>query len=72
MLDDGSDLWGQPSALLWNVCALAAPAPEFIFGVTVLASVSSSPYRLQSTVRGTIFLTGVFLGVLGALALPVW
>jgi len=71
VLDDGSDLWGRPSAFLWDACALAAPAPEFIFGVTILASVFSSPCRIQMVVRGMVSLSGVFLGVIGTLALPI-
>jgi len=69
VLDDGSDLWGWPSALLWDACVSPAPAPEFIFGVTVLASVSFSLCRLQFVVRDAISLTGGFLGVLDVLAL---
>ena len=42
---------------------------EFIFGVRGLALVSSLFCRLQSAVRDVIFSAGVFLGVLGVIAL---
>lgn len=71
VLDDGSDFWGWPSALLRDACALGASAPEFILGVTILASVSFSPCRLQSAVWGVVPLAEVFLGVLGIGALPI-
>jgi len=44
VLDDGSDLWGRSSAFLWDACVLATSTLDFIFGVTVLASVFSSVY----------------------------
>ena len=46
----------------------AAPTHEFIFEVTVLASVSSFPRKLQFVIRGAVSLTGGFLRVLGILA----
>ena len=72
MLDDGSDLWVWLSAFSWHACALAIPASQVIFRVTVLTSVFSSPCRFQFAARGAIFLTGGFMGVLGALALLTW
>ena len=69
VLDDGCDPWDWPSALLFDVAALPVAAPEFIFRVTVLASIFSSPCMLESAVRGVISLTGVFLRVLGTFAL---
>ena len=50
---------------LSNDDALAASAPEFIFRITVLASVSFLPYRIQSKIQDVVFLTGAFLGVIG-------
>ena len=47
-------------------------APEFIFGVTVLASVFSSSHKLQSAIQGVISLAGGFLRVLVILALLAW
>jgi len=56
--------------LLSDVGALAASTPEFIFEITVLASIFSMPCKIQSAVRGVISLTGVFLRTLGIIALP--
>jgi len=69
VLDDCSDLWGRPSALLWDACTSAALALEFIFRLTILASVSSSRCRLQSAVQSVISLASGFLRVLSAFAL---
>ena len=66
MLADDFNLWGRPYALLWDACALAASALEFIFRVTVLVSLSSFSCRLQYAVRGLP--SCGFLGVLSALA----
>jgi len=52
VLDDGSDLWSQPFAFLWDAYALAAFTPEFIFRVTVLTSISFLSCKLLSAVRG--------------------
>ena len=43
--------------------------PEIIFGVTVLASISSLSCRLQFAIRGVISLTSIFLKVLGIIDL---
>ena len=70
MLDDGSDLWDRPSALLWDAYASAVPASEFLFRATVLASMSSLPCRLQSAVRGAVSLAGGFREF--SVSLPFW
>ena len=56
--------------LLSDAGVLAASAPKFIFRITVLASVSSTPCRLQSTVRGVVSLASGFLGVHSIVAHP--
>jgi len=69
MLDNGSDSWDWSSALLLDATNLPGFAPSSSFGVTGLASVSSLFCRLRSAVRGMISLAGVFLRVLGIIAL---
>ena len=68
VLDDSFDPRNWSSVLLFDAAALSAIALEFIFGVTVLASVSSSPCRLQPAVCPVISPAGVFLGVLSTFA----